>query len=314
MSFLLRGARRPVFTAFVAALCVFTAGFVHAEDEPTELMPDNSDVVAVIQFGKILKSPAAAKVKAQFPEADAKLDQPMGKKTKFTPRQIESAFVAGNTETKQFVGVFTMTGDVEESDVKGEEESTVETIGDYEMYVAKDGNARCLVDDRVIAMGPADTLRAVLKRNDDAEISEELEAAWEEVDDTKPVYVVATLGALMKKAGAGLPPGFPLTPDTLAKVESGNLTADPGEELSLVLALQCADEATAQQVKGVVDAVAAAQANNRGTPPGIQATLGGLKTSLEDEYVTLEAKVGVDTILDLVKAQMGAGAAPPANP
>jgi hypothetical protein len=314
MSFLLRGARRPVCAALVVALSVFTAGFVHAEDEPTELMPDNSDVVAVIQVGKILKSPALAKVKAQFPEAEAKLDQPLGPKTKLTPRQIESVFVAGNTEKQDFVAVFTMTDDIEESDFKSDEATTVETIGDYELVVTKDGNARCLIDENVVTMGPAASLRAVLKRDDDAEISEELEAAWEDVDDTKPLYVVATLAALMKKAGAGLPPGFPLTPDTLAKVEAGILTADPGEELALALDVWCADAATAQQIKGVVDAVAAAQANNPGTPPGVQATLGGLKTSLEEDVVTLEAKVGVETILGLVKAQMGAGAAPPPQP
>jgi 2-succinyl-5-enolpyruvyl-6-hydroxy-3-cyclohexene-1-carboxylate synthase len=312
MSFFLRGLRRPAM-ALAAVLSLFAAGFVHAEDVPTELMPEGTDIVAVIQVGKILKSPAFAKAKAKFPDVEAKLDEPMGKKTKFTPRQIESAFVAGNSETKQFVAVFTMTDDVEEAELKGDDEPAVETIGDYELYVAKDGNARCLVDDKVIAMGPTDTLRAVLKRGEEPEISEELEAAWEDVDDTKPLYVVATLEALMKKAGAGLPPGFPLTPDTLSKLEAAILTADPGEELGLNLDVWCGDAATAQQIKGIFDAVVAAQAANAQTPPPIAAALGTLKTSVDEDALTIEAKVGVDLILGLT-ANLGAGAAPPPNP
>jgi hypothetical protein len=314
MSLLLRGARRPLCAVLVAALSLFTSGFVRAEDEPTELMPDNSDVVAVIQVGRILKSPALAKVQAEFPAADAKLDEPLGPNTKLTPRQIKSVFIAGNSEKQAFVAVFTMTEDVEESDFKQDEESTKETIGDYELVTSKNGNARCLVDDKVIAMGPVETMRAVLKRDDDAEISEELEEAWDDVDDTKPVYVVATLEALMKKAGAGLPPGFPLTPDTLAKVEAGVLTVEPGEEISAALELWCADAATAQQVKQVVDLVVQSQAANPQTPPPVQSALGSVKTSIEEETITVSAKVGVDTILTLVKAKMAAGAAPPPNP
>jgi len=112
-----------------------------------------------------------------------------------------------------------------------------------------------------------------------------------------------------------LPPGFPLTADTLAKLEAGILTADPGEELGLNLDVLCADAATAQQVKTVFDAVVAAQAANAQTPPPIQAALGSLKTSVDEETLTIEAKVGVDLILGLATARLGiGGAAPQPNP
>jgi hypothetical protein len=309
MSFLLRGARRRSPAALVAAMCLLTAGGVRAEDPPIELMPDNSDVVSVIQVGKILKSPAFAKVQAAFP--DIKLDQPLGPKTKLTPGRVQTVFVAANTEKNDVVVVVTVDGKVDLSDVRVDEEGKIEEIGDYELLVSPDGKDHCLVDDNVVAMGMADTLRAVLKRDDEAEISEELEAAWEEVDDTKPVYVVATLAALMKKAGAGLPPGFPLGPDTLSKLEAGVLTADAAEEVAFALDVYCSDAATAQQVKAVFDAVVAAQAANAQTPPPVQAALGGLKTSVEEETITLEAKVSVDLVLGLVKSQMAAKAAPP---
>jgi hypothetical protein len=311
MSFLLRGARRIAPAALVAAVCLFTAGFVRAEDEPTELMPDNADVVAKIEFAKILSSPAFKKVKEEFPQADAKLDEPMGKKTKLTPRQIKSVFVAANTAKREFAVVMTMTTKVTEEDVRTDEVVTEEKVGDYTIYVNEAEKASfCLIDDNTVLMAPAETLRTILKRDDDAEISDELDAAWEDVDDSKPVYVVSTLGSLMKEAGASLPPGFPLPPTTLEKVETATLTADAGEDLAIAIAVGCADEATAQQIKAILDAVVQQQAANPAAPPGVGEALGGFKTALEDSTINITLKVGVDLILSQVKAQLGGAAAP----
>jgi hypothetical protein len=305
MSFLLRHARRPVLAALVAAMSVLMPRFVQAEDEPpTELMPDGSDLVAVIQVGKILKSPALAKLQADVPAVKVKLDEPMGKNTKLTPRHIESVFIAANLEKKDFVLVFTMTEALKESDFDNEEGGKFETIGDYELFVEPGGRSRCQIDDRIVARGPAESLRAILKRNDDPKNTDELDVAWEEVDDTKPAYVVATLDTLAKQAAAGLPPGFPITPDLFGKLKTGMITADAAEEVALSLSIQCADAAAAEQLKGAVDTILQVSAADPGTPPPVQAAVKAFKASQEDETVTVSGKVGVDLILGMVMSKL----------
>jgi|GEM_PF-3188072 len=316
MSCFFRGPRHARLTALAVVLSLLTAGFARAEDEPIELMVNDADVVASIQVGKFLKSAAFKKLQTENPDIAAGLDKPMGKKTKLTPRQIESVFVSGNTAKQQFVAVLTMTTKIDEEDLKGDDgaEGTIEKVGDYEIHVDKDGKAHTLIDDNTVAMGPLETLKAVLKRDDDAEVSEDLDAAWEDVDDTKHVYVIATLGALMKQAAAGLPPNFPLAPGTLQKLEVATLTANAGDDLAIDLAVDCADEATAQQVKSLIDVIVNAQAGNPNAPPGVQAAAGSLKTSIEETTLNISAKVGFDLIMMSIKQQMGAGAAPPPQP
>jgi hypothetical protein len=310
MSFLLRGARRPVRAIVLAALSLFSTGAVRAEDPPIELMPDGSDVVAVIQIGKILKSPALAKLQADVPAAKAKLDEPMGKNTKLTPRHIESVFIAANMQKQDFVFVFTMTEALKESDFDNGEGGTFETIGDYKLFVEPAGRSRCQVGEKVVVRGPAESLRAILKRNDDAKISDELDAAWEEVDDTKPAYAVATLDALKKQAAAGLPPGFPITPELLATLESALITADVGEDLALSVEIQCADAAAAGQFKAAVETVLRVMAADPNTPPAVQGALKAFRASQEDNTVTVSAKVGTDLILGVLASSMPRGALP----
>lgn len=303
--------RLPLFLAVATLSLLAAPRFAAADDEePIYLSPDNPDVVALIKVGEILKSPAFKKAQAAFPELTAKLDEPMGKKTKLTPRDLDTVYVFADTGKKDFVVVISLKKVVDEDEFMLDENAKMETIGDYELYIPDEDRAMSLVDDKVIAMGPAKTMRAVLKRDDDAEISDELETAWEDVDDEQHVYAVATLGNLMKLAGAALPPGFPISPDALQKLESATVTADAGEQVKINTEVNCGEAALAQQLKALIDVVIQSQAQS--APPGVKEALGSVKSGVDEEYLTVSADVGVDLILNLVKAQMGAPAAAPA--
>jgi hypothetical protein len=323
MSFFLRGACRRAPALLATALILFGAGYAEAGDPPIELMPDNSDVVAVIDAAAILKSPAFKKVQEQYPDLGAALDKPLGKKTKLTPRQIESVFIAANVAKKDFVLVMTMTTKITRDEFRNSEDFKEEQIGDYTLLVnEKENKAVYLIDDNNVAMAQPATLRAVLKRDDDAEISEELDAAWEDVDDEQPVYAVATLGALMKMAAAQLPPGFPLTPDVLAKLEVATLNIDASEDVPLTLYIDCADAATAQQIKAFADLIVQGHKANPSGPPPVQPAIASLTATVEEETVTLESKPGVGLILMMIQQQLegnvepktGAAAAPAPKP
>lgn len=298
--------RRFCSFSAIAALCLLAAPqfAAAADDEPIYLSPDNPDVVALIKVGDILKSPGFKQAVADSPDLAAKLDEPLGKKTKLTPRDLKTIYVFGDTAKKEFVVVITLTKDIDAEELTKGEEAKVEKIGDYELYVKADKDeAICLADDKVIAFGPAATLRKVLKRDDDAEISDQLEAVWEDVDDTQHVYVVATLGNLMKMAGAGLPQGFPVTPDQLQKLTTASATAEAHKGgVKIGAEINCSEAALAAQLKALTDAVLQQQA--AAAPPPVQAVLGSVKTETDKEYLTVTLNVDVGLIMSQVQAQL----------
>jgi hypothetical protein len=297
--------RFSLIPALAALVLVAAPRFAAAEDEePIYLSPDNPDVVALIKVSEILKSPGFKQAAEANPDLAKKLDEPIGKKTKLTPRDLKTIYVFGDTATKEFVAVITMSKEIDQDELTAGEDVKTEEIGDYELLVkAGQDQAMCLVDDYTLAAGPAATLRKVLKRDDDAEISDELEAAWEDVDDTQHIYVVATLGNLMKMAGATLPPNFPVTADQLQKLTAATLTAGATKGgVKIAADVNCSETALAAQLKALIDAILAQQA--AAAPPPVQAVLGTVKTAVDEEILSLSLNVDPALIADQVKAQL----------
>ncbi len=314
MSTIFQGMRSSCLAALLVAC---TAGSAPAADEPLDLMVDKPDVVALVQVGELLKSPGFKQLASDKPEINAKLDEPLGKKTKLTMRDLKSVFVSAVTSKQEFAVVITTSKDIGPDDVTPDEGATKETVGDYEVYVQADDKAVCLIDERTVMMAPTAVLKAILKRDDDAETTDEFEAVWEEVDDEKPVYVAATLGPLMQLAGAALPPNFPLAPPVLQKIRSGTLSAGASDGVEIALDLDCTDAETAMQLKSLIDVVVQTQAGAATTPPPIRSLLGGIKAGTDEEFLTIDVKAGIDVLLTL--GMMGtpapnAAAPPPAPP
>lgn len=299
---------RSVTLAAVAAFgLLFTTSTARSEDgEGLELAPNHTDVVAVIEVAKILESSAFKQLAGEFPDFAANLDKPLGKQTKLTPRDIESVFVAVNSTKQEFVVVLNLKEEFEIDDVLAKSKQGGATeIGDFTLYAIEDGQALCLVDESTIAIGPVKTLTAVLNREDAPKISAELTAAWDNIDDSEQITVIATLDKLVKQGADAIPPGLPVSPETLAKLKTATLTATTQKKLlRLTTALDCTNNATANQLKGVVDLLLQTAQQDANTPEEFKALLKGVKSSTEEEILTIGFQVEIDSLLKQFKAQI----------
>jgi hypothetical protein len=138
------------------------------------------------------------------------------------------------------------------------------------------------------------------------EISDELSAAWENVDDENHFYVVATLDSLASQAAGAIPPGVPLTPDTLGKLTAATVTANlDKKQISVSATLNCTDNTTATQLKSLFDVVVMGTLQQgANTPDEAKQVLRTVKASVEDESFEISFDVGLDIIVKQIKAQV----------
>jgi len=295
-----------LFRAVTAGCLFLFAGLARAEEQGFELAPNNPDVLALIEVGQIIDSPAFAKITSAFPEVAQALDQPLDKSTKLTPRSFGSIFVAANTEKQDFVIVFNLTEEVELDEVLSDEQQSKGTmIGEYTLYSLDNGQALCLVDETTIAVGPQKSLTAVLKRDDEAELSETLSAAWENIDGEQQIYVVATLDKLVKQGAAAIPAGLPITPEILGNLKTATFTATTDKKnVTLSAGLDCTDAGTANQLKGLLDLVLRGAQQDENTPAELKQVLRGLKPSTDEEILSVDFQIGFELLLEQFKGQI----------
>ena len=111
-------SRLPLLLAIAAFSLLAVPRFAAAaDDEPIELSPDNPYVVALIKVSEILKSPAFKQATADNSDLATKLDAPLGKKTKMTPRDLKTIYVFGNTANKEFVAVIKASKKIDEDEL-----------------------------------------------------------------------------------------------------------------------------------------------------------------------------------------------------
>lgn len=294
------------FCAATVAGCLLIGGMLRAEEHGFELAPNNPDVLALIEVGQIIDCPAFKRIASEFPDLAKNLDQPLDKTTKLTPRNFESIFIAANTAKQDFVIVFNLNEEVELDDVLSEDQQTKGTqIGEYTLFALDNGQALCLVDEQTIAVGPTKSLTAVLKRDDEAVVSETLSKAWENIDGEQQIYVIATLDQLVKQAD--IPVGIPLTPTTLAKLKTATFTATTDKKnLTLSASLDCSDEETASQLKALLDLALQGAQQDANTPADVKAALKGIKSSTEEEILSVDVRVGFEALLEQFKGQINA--------
>lgn len=299
----------------IAALCLSTATVAGADFEPTAFAPDNADLVAVIQVAEILDSPAFKQLAAQFPEIAGKLDEPLGPRTKITPRDFESIFVAADTASKDFVAVISLANEFKADEIIGEEEAKSETVGDYTLYIHRDDSALCVIDASTVVAGPAQTLRAVLERNDEPEISDELETAWDSVDDEQQIYIAATLGSHFVEYAGRVTSGPPFTPENLAKLKFATCTLNAGDnEISVSASVNCTDEATAERFKSLLNVIAqGSQQPDVNMPANVKYIFASIKSSVDEATLSVGFDVDLDTIVSQIRTQL-AGLAPTQTP
>lgn len=287
---------------------VMFAFAVRGEDEVgLALAPDNADVLAVVEVGKIIDSSAFKHLESQFPDIAKKLDEPLGPHTKLTPRQIESVFVAVNTSKEEFVVVLSLTDEIEAKDLVAPEKLAKATkVGGYRLIPAEDNMVVCLIDESTIAVAAHKTLTAILKRDDEAEVSDELAEAWDNINADQHVNVVATLDKLAKLGAASIPEGFPITPEVLAKLKTATFSATAQKKaFALHTTLNCTDTKTANQLKGLLDIVILGAQQDKSTPDELKQVLKALKSEANEDSLTINVKIGFDLLLEQFKGQLG---------
>lgn len=281
---------------------------VRGEDElGLALAPDNADVLAVVEVGKIIDSPAFKQLESQLPDVAKKLDEPLGKDTKLTARNIESIFVAANTTKQEFVIVITLNEELAIKDLlTADKRANATKVGDYTLYSVDNDQVICLVDETTIAIAPKKTLTAVLKRDDEAEVSDELAEAWDSIDADQHINVVATLDKLVKQGAGALPEGFPITPDVLAKLKTATFSATAQKKaFALSTTLNCTDTKTANQLKGLLDIVILGAQQDKSTSAELKQVLKALKSEADEDSLTINVNVGFDLLLEQFKGQLG---------
>lgn len=301
-------ARRSLLVA--SAVCtLLVAGLARAEDEADSnltLAPDNADVLAIVEVAQIVESPAFQQIAKQFPAIGKQLDQPLSPETKLTARKVDSVFVAANTTSQDFVVVINLNDEIEIDDLLSEAQQAQETkIGDYSLFALEKDQTLCLVDENTIAVGPKKTLTAVLKRDDEAKLAEVIASAWENIDEDQQISVVATLDKLVKQNSAAIPAGLPITPDTLAKLQTLTFTATTdAKQLTLSANLDCTDAETANQLKGLFDIVLKGVQQDGKTPAEIKQALRGVKSSTDEEILAIDFSTDINVLIEQFKAQI----------
>jgi hypothetical protein len=293
-----------------SAVCaLLVSSFARAEDDADSnltLAPDNSDVLAVVEFADIIKSPAFQQIAKQFPTIAKQLDQPLNKETKLTPRKIDSVFVAANTTSQDFVVVINLNDEIEIDDLLSETQQAKETkIGDYSLFALEQDQTLCLVDESTIAVGPKKTLTAVLKRGGEAKLAEVLTSAWENIDENQQISIVAKLDKVVKQNSSAIPAGLPITPEMLAKLQTltFNATTD-AKQLTLSANLDCTDAETANQLKGLLDIILKGAQQDSNTPAEIKQALRGLKSSTDEEILAIDYSTDINLLIEQFKAQI----------
>ncbi len=308
--FLSRLSLSRLFLAATACCLLLVVGFAGAAEKDTEqgfeLAPNDPDVLGLIEVGQIIDSPAFKQIASEFPDLSKNLDQPLDKNTKLTPRNFSSIFFAANTTRQDFVIVFNLNDETQIDEVLSEAQQAKATqIGDYTLYALENGQALCLVDENTIAVGPTKSLTEVLKRDDEATVSETLTSAWENIDGEQHIYVVATLDKLTKQVAGQIPAGIPLTPATLAKLTTATFTAVTDKKnLTLAANLDCTDAATADQLKALIDLGLQAALQDENNPTELKQALKALKSSTDEEILSVDYQVNFTKILEHFKGQI----------
>lgn len=306
---LIPAAARRSLAALTATCALLVSGLARAEDAADAnltLAPDNADVLAIVEVAQIVDSPALQQIVKQFPAIAKQLDQPLNKETKLTPRKIDSVFVAANTTSQDFVIVINLNDEIEIDDLLTETQQAKSTkIGEHALFALEQGQSLCLVDETTIAVGPQKSLTAVLKRDGEAKLAEALAAAGENIDEDQQISVVAKLDKLVKQNSTAVPAGLPITPETLAKLQTLTFTAKTDAKLlTLAANLDCTDAETANQLKGVLDILLQTAQKDASTPAEIKQALRSLKASTEDEVLAIDFSTDINVLIEQFKAQI----------
>jgi hypothetical protein len=285
-----------ILTAILLAGCLTPLGAAQAQGLPAPLLPDGTAAAAFFPVADILAAPGFQAVRAKLADRGAQLDKPLNPKAKLTLADLESVLVAADGTGKNYVMIVTLREDSNEENFNVDTNDKSETVGDYDLYEIGGERAACLVDGRTLLLGPTDTVRTIMRRPGDAEISAELASAWSDAGQ-KPAFGAALGTMIGKQAGAMLPAALPVG-DVFAKIENVTATFDVADPLAVNVTIRCADASAAMQLKGLADAFSAlAMTQAAGDKVLVQTAQTSVAGSTLSVRATLDA-AGVFRMLD----------------
>ena len=264
-------------------------------------LPDDPDFVVSADVSGIVSSAAGQKIKARTAGLLSTLNGKMPVNSKFKPEDVGRVTFGGRASDHSGSGIIHMNRACTATDFFGTDNAVKETIGQYRIRV--NGNmAYCLLDDRTIAIGTEPLLRQALERNGSAKLSDDLQAAMNEVDFAKSLAVASSAKQL---AAAGAIPGG------MSGIRGIALEADIGDDIRFEGVAVCKDAATADQMKKMADgALAGLKLGAAQMPPEAAKLLAALEVSNPGSTVRATLTIEVETLLSLIDKLRPVGALP----
>jgi hypothetical protein len=272
-----------------------TAVAAWAESLPTRLFPDGTNFVAAFRIDKILESPAVKKSLPKLPDLAGGLEKPVEPKLSLTPRDVESVVFAFDGIKRRAVLVVRLKKDADRSVVNIDANEPPETVGDYEVRLIGPGRAVCLVDSRTLVIAGPEILREVLVRKGSAKLPDELSAALNQIDVSKPAYFATTGDFLLQNLGENA-----LGDDRrrLAAVTGAGVTIGFDDPMRFEAKFRCTDDDSARRLAPLVEQLVAGPLNFFGTR-ALQKDLDRAKAVAAGSTVTVSAEIDALAIFEI---------------
>jgi hypothetical protein len=275
-------------------------------------LPDNCQMVAVVNLEEILESDAYKQAKKEVPEMEKSIND--DKQFGISASNIVRIVAGGNFEGKEGgdgVVVLRTKSAVKASDIESKKAPTkYKQIkeGDYTIYHA-DGqfgaDAFCVADDKTVLIGKKDTLVKVLRRDKKPEFSEGLKNAMKQVSFKKSVALavdVKSLQSKMPKSNPGEPFDFN---DFVGKAEGVGVQIEMGSDIDMTVTVLCKDDKSAEDLRKKIEGGLSWVKDLKGIDKDTKELIEGVKVSNSGSKCTASLRCKVDPLTKTMKKSKG---------
>lgn len=281
-------------------------------------MPDNCQMVVVVNWDQIESSEAWKSIKNELPPGMREED--LNKKTPIQSANLKRIVVGigGNLTgmgTPDVVGIIKTNADIGKGDLqKGLQggQPKLLKVKDFEIYHT-DQMAICKLDDTTVLFGnKADTLKRVIERDKAPDLSDDLKAAMNQANFKKSIAFAVGIKTIAKSTGAGArlappPGGRGAAPapnpagDAISKAEGAAGYVHLGSTIDINVTLLCADSKGAEAiVKEAKDGIT--KIKGAGLPADFMSLLDALDIDNSGSKVIFKAEYKPEVLIKAFKA------------
>ena len=330
------GAVALLLVMYVGAKLLFSGASAFASD--LRFLPSNCAAIGSARMDEIVKSPLYQDVLTQVKAAAGKDDPTLELEQTFGLSLNDLVRVTFGVADNGKDGAIVVTTNkpVTAGDLKGKLKRNPATldidsegmlklepvplkevkVGSYTMHQEDDEiseRAFCIVDPNTIVYGEPGPLKAILERDKKADLSADMQAALDQVDQARPLFVAVNVKGLMAGAAKdwlkGLEPpvaddlGGVVPPDRsrapglgpmaalVGKVDMVTLDAAIGTDTQLSVVVVCQDSGVADEIRKAADGLRALGKLSSGLPPDLVKLIDGVKITASGTKVTGTAAI-----------------------